>query len=250
MLYSSYVQCANGWLIDENYRFIPMAQKQSPFEIDVPFFFWNYGIEEEHTEVTGFHNINGVLQNVSSTFRKTSYIVLNHLEVEFRDEFKDARMRFYDSLVGEEAYIQLNALQDRVVAQNPGGKKLIQCLGIQYAIDNNGQATTFGTKFVSQHQDVRDFCYINGLAKYENWDQVKKFCYGVLPRPYKVVYKGHELGGTSLALLCGPWGILLGDDLTFDSLVCLKGVRQGVLTVDRFAYTVNPYVCKATIIYK
>lgn len=100
---------------------------------------------------------------------------------------------------------------------------------------------------------IMDFEQIPDLYKAKNPNRLIQecFCYGISSEQYDIDYHGKHLNGRSYALLCGTWAILLTDELEFDSLVLLQGVVHGitgvpgaVLLVDRFIYTVNPYVLK------
>lgn len=70
------------------------------------------------------------------------------------------------------------------------------------------------------------------------------FNFGLTQDQYGVVYRGKQLEGTTYVLFMHAWAILLTDDMQFDSLVVLNGVKGGKLSVERFLYTVNPYIVK------
>lgn len=72
--------------------------------------------------------------------------------------------------------------------------------------------------------------------------------HGLIPAIYAVFYKGRQLSGMTLAFMCGTWGILLKDDLSFDSFVVFKSYTPSSLEVDKFIYTVNPYITKLAML--
>lgn len=123
----------------------------------------------------------------------------------------------------------------------------LQDIYYSYSIDRK----SYGTSFVLDPEVWPHFNRVPGLAKMP--PQIPcpdEFYYGISERQYDILYKGHKLNGRSYAMLFGTWGILLSDDLKFDSFALFRGVSHEQLIVEQFVFTVNPYVVKAMTLYR
>lgn len=243
-----YSQVSSQWAIDkENKQFVSLAKRRTPYTMDVPFFLWEYKDICDRFPVTGFESNAGTLKNVHSCLKRSLCVELNELRVDFYNVSPfSAGVKFYDKRLSKELSFELDAKPDERVIKSPRGNKLRGISGVDYTLYAGGKTVRYRTDFGPQSPPDQDFRYISGLGK--GTHPKKQFSYGVSPMEYTVTYHGEELGGTSLALVCGPWAVLLDDDLSFDTLVLLRGARSGILDVDRFVYTTNLYVLKLMVL--
>ena len=124
-------------------------------------------------------------------------------------------------------------------------------VGVQYRVHDGKREQKFYTKFTVFHEPSEVFKWIPDLGHEErNPSHGKQFSFGLSPQEYTFTYRGRQLGGTSLAYMCGPFAVLLDDDLSFDTLVALRGVQYNELIVDKFVYTVNTYIIKVMALWK
>lgn len=93
------------------------------------------------------------------------------------------------------------------------------------------------------------FDFVDGLSKadFEQFNNAD-MQFGISERRFRVIYKEKELNGMTYAFIYGPWAILLSDDMQFDTLVYLAGLRYGTLRIDKIIYTVNTYVLKMMLL--
>lgn len=73
---------------------------------------------------------------------------------------------------------------------------------------------------------------------------VNDFSFGIPSVKFDVKYKGNRLNGMWHVLLYGPMAVLLDDNMKFDSLAIMSAVKDGLVTVEKFLYTTNPYIAK------
>lgn len=71
-----------------------------------------------------------------------------------------------------------------------------------------------------------------------------RFSFGITQNQCGVVYKGQKLNRKFLVMMCGTYAVLLTDDMKFDSLAVLDQTIRGMIFVDKFLYSVNPYIVK------
>lgn len=246
------MQCASQWLLEEEtHKFVPMSKKVSPFEIAVPACLWNFDSKYEHHVASGLEMSGGVLTSAHSVYRKTLDFVLNQVCITLTQGYKHAVIWYYDTLKKVRSKIELDANPNRVVRQNRTGRRYYFLEGIAYQIMHDGRETRVYSQFGPQSTQTKDFMWVPGLAHHdESGPGTKPFSYGLIPQQYDVIYKGHSLNGTSYALVCGPWAILLDDDLMFDTLALLKGIKSRTLDVEQFFYTTNVYIAKMITLLK
>lgn len=92
---------------------------------------------------------------------------------------------------------------------------------------------------------AQTFSRITNLG-YVRFDKafVNDFSFGIPSVKFDVKYKGNRLNGMWNVLLYGPVAILLDDSMKFDSLAIMSGVKDGLVTVEKFLYSTNPYIVK------
>lgn len=233
-----YTQGSCSYLIDRStYQFVPLGKQSAADEITVPFYFW------WHPKGVG----NRVESNSGIRVRSNK-VRLNRLEVSFTKDYSHCLIDFWDKAKGGFSKIMVESSYSvQQIMRN--GKKVRKMYGVQYDIAINDKSSRVFSAFDTKLHPVYDFHWVVDLGHAP--DKVpNKFSYGVCPEQYSIIYNYKELSGKTLAMLCGPFAILLDDDLTFDSLVLLKGAKTSELCVDRFVYTVNSYIMKIMMLSK
>lgn len=219
-----YLQADENSVIDYNtWKFKLISQLNSEDEIDVPYYLWSRG--------------NGpALRTEHGTFGCISRIRLNRLSIDFNlspqkvTVMLDNGQRIFDV-----------SCKPITVAKAVRGRDYSVLAGIDFYARSGGQ--TF-QDYISYDIDGHNFDRIPGLGTISRTNYFDDtLCYGIRSIPWAVNYKCKLLSGESLAILLGAWGILLTDDLKFDSMFLLKGVTDRLI-VNSFVYTVNPYVTK------
>lgn len=230
----SYLMCSHNHMIDlETFKMVNcFGQRLTDEDVKVPFFMWWY--------YNSLHNL------------KRSYLMeLNGFSVNFRESYRTSRHFFtrnqkavitlQDKVRGEEVVLEL-VLHPSVRWPRDGRMKGRLNKDMKYEFTKDGNTQEIHSR-LENNQSL--FVPIQGLPKVDiRYHTEDTFSYGILPTQYTVMYRHKQLGGSCYALLCGPWGILLDDDFSFDSLVLLNGASQSILIVDRFLYTTNTYVIK------
>lgn len=250
-----YLQCSSQWLLGkQDYKFVTMSGKVNPCEIDVPEFFWEYGQDSEHRVGVGFANENGKLVNRYSVLRPVKCISLNGLEVNFTAGFKYANILLFDRIKQANVAITLDVVPNVVSLNAKNGRQMRRLSGISYNMDASGDVQSYYQQYTSKGAPAASFTGVAGLAKAEDtFNGQYKFCYGLPHTPFAVKYKGKELNGKCYALICGSWGILLDDDMSFDALVCfnmVKGQQSLILGISKFLYVTNTYLIKVMTLTK
>lgn len=126
--------------------------------------------------------------------------------------------------------------------------------GAGFIIENGGKSSTYSCHYGDVAWTGKPFHQIRDLAyttpfKLGNSDTMKTrdayvAAYGLPCKQYDVYFRGRKIAGTSYVFLFGPWGILLSDDLKFDSLVIFRGSKLGAVDIDKVLFTVNPIMTK------
>lgn len=214
-------------------KFMQQTEAALRAGIEVPFFLWQFEERREHT--------SKVYGKPAGVFRQTHDIELNHFKVKFIGSGpKSAEVRFFDSLRGSLSVIEIDA--ELCTVSTAHG---IDLIGVTHTVTNNGDTRIHRTMLSNPAWVSPNFCRIPGLGcTKESVIGRNRLSLGVLPSRYIVRYRGKKLNGNSYALVSGTWAVLLGDDMSFDSIVILNGATQSVLEIDQVAYTVNPYMVK------
>ena len=125
---------------------------------------------------------------------------------------------------------------------------------VAYLFEHKGESNTYKTAFsgIGTHYE-----YVDDLAMMRDSEHTvpEYLSVGISPKQYQVIYRQRGLQGKTYALLLGSYAILLGDDMSYDSLVTLVGVsetlqHEPLLMVNRILHTDNPYVFKAQFLMK
>lgn len=226
-------------LIDNmTFSFVPFSRRTNPFEVYIPAFYWEYPEGRQHIEYIS--RAGQVIQNV---YTRTDSLYLNQLEVVLQLGYKNAQIAFKNEAVGGYTVIRIDAFP-RPSYVHKAGQSRNTVGSIDYRVIIDGVQKDY--KSTIRHMEIGSTtvpALTRIIGSGDDW-----FVFGISPHPHEVKYRGRLLDGRSYALICGPWAILLTDDLRFDSLACLSLVQDRKLYVDRFLYTVNPYITKSILL--
>lgn len=213
-----------------------------PFYASVPYWGWDFACET----YASWYNI----------MERTTTIKLNNLEIQFDgyslaplhyDEKWFVKLKFKHEFLGKWMEIELEVsplFNDPPVGQ---GMRLIE---VNYVMEIDGSLRRHKSTFQRSPFDPHFKCINTLLRMGIGKPTPDMFMFGIKDLPYHVRYKGKILNGKSYALMLGTYAILLGDDMTFDSLVMLSGAENTILGVEHVAYTVNRYVTKVITLFK
>lgn len=239
----AYQQCSSKWLLDKTTNeFVHFDRRVEPCKIDVPYYFWSYESEDQHILATK----KPFGKSRQSIFQRSNIIELNGMLVKLLEGYRSAFVKFLNKADGSLFKIEMDVRPSLYNAFDVDGQRITGIKGMSYKVAINKEVQSFYTALLEP--PAEDFQGVSGLGQYPGGGKI--FSLGVQHEPYGVEYKGKQLSGRSFAMLCGPWAVLLSDNFEFDSLVALKGVRNGILKVDKFVYTVNPYVVKVVTLMR
>lgn len=176
----------------------------------------------------------------SEGHKRVSSIELKDLSVKLSRSYKNAAFSFYDRAKDKKHDVTV---------------RVVPCKGILAGVRN---ALVFNYSFIidgnpvnhqSQVRDIGAFSGVYGISRIHMLSGYQEsLSYGVPPTQLSVSYKDRPFGGKCYALVCGTWGILLGDDFSFDALVTFSGYNNKHLDVDRVVYTTNTYISKFVVL--
>lgn len=239
----AYQQCSTRVLMDKTtYDFVPIDKRVEPCKIEVPFYFWTYG-EGARTHVTVSNK--RFSRQVQSVFCRNNLVELNGTLIQFTQGYRFASVSFYAASINKVLTIDLSASPTYTAIFDDQGERLHVINGMHYGVRIDDRLQKFDTKFGAGN--TGDFIGIPTLGQFPGGGKV--FSFGLSNETYNVEYRGIVLNGTSLAFIAGPYGVLLNDDLSFDTFVLFKSVKPGNLIVDKFIYTTNPYIVKIMTLY-
>lgn len=229
-----YLQVSKTYYIDtETFKFIHVSQRVSPFKVEVPFYYWNFPESTTHRFSNPQTGEAGIYTNVHA-------VQLHHLIVEFSMNYRHARLNFYDVVRKDWTTIGISC---KPYLTN-SGSMFAQVTAFDYTIAIETAQKQFRVPLDLYNQQFFMISDIySSMSRLQEYGS-EKFSFGITPSQYTVMCNSRQLNGESYAFVCGPWAVLLTDDLSFDSLALLSGADGGLLKVDKFAYTVNPYVMK------
>ena len=227
-------------LIDrKTFKFCPQTSEALKEGIEVPFYLWYFKGADNH-----IWRMNDV-QNV--VFTKTDTIELNGLSVKLPGhDYKRGDIVFYDTAQKRQRELTITV---QLLTGGSSHGIVLHGASFGWVLDDD-----YKELLLQYHQPnwvAPNFCHVASLGRINSGAiGLNTFSFGVNQEKYIVRYRGKKLNGSCYALLCGPWGILLDDDLQFDSLVILNGCTSAVLEIERVAYTVNPYVTKMVMLVR
>lgn len=236
-----YMQAAKDWLIDLNtYQFVNVADAVKRSDIDVPFYLWSTALYKSSN------------QALKAKIGQTHDIKLNDLLIMLKAGGREATIKFCrkdsDDVIRLELRTEPRAVDN---TGNVGPRRILKGVDNYLRVNDERAMRRHHTEIPRKGNANFEHLPELGLQTFV-YSGSNNLSYGIMPNQFEVKYNGKKLSGTSYAFLCGTWAVLLGDDLSFDSLCWLcgveprysGGVRHGLLEVDRFAYTVNPYITK------
>lgn len=243
-----YLFASKRFLIDKStHQFIPITRKLSSLEIDIPFYFWE--------------SARSLLRNRTHLLHRTHRIQLNGCSVEFTKFMCKGEMPLLDSHSALIKYSSGQTTESYHMNVKPtfGNINYIdmndtQLRCVDYVIwKDMGSVPDFSSDFFGTPTSAlpRFNClYDMGYVKTQYNAVSDMFFYGLSDQQYQVCYRGKKLNGKSYVMMCGTWGVLLGDDLSFDSIVSFCGVEDGCLYIDNILHTINPYIIKVKTLVK
>lgn len=245
-----FLQVNERSLLDrETWQIIPMGRRGQQFDIDVPFFFWQFEERDVHRIPTTMQVVNGKLENVYSTFNNVQNIKLNDLSIDFYNStYGLIRVTYFDKKLDKSIAMEINCIPFHEVS-NVRGKMAMIVTGMDYEI---GMTDKGHMKFHTMFDEVdQAFARITPLATQRGASYVKNvMSYGMSHVKLSFRYKDQDLKDRYYAFICGVFCVILDDEMRFDSLALLSGVRKGYLYVDKFVHTVNPYIVKIVTLWK
>lgn len=196
--------------------------------VEVPWYYW----KDDNNSVNCDHNVTLVLEHT---------VNLNRLSVNFINGFMAADIKLEDK--GVTLFMQCRKITYRYMS---GNQPRSAVRGISYDFKTPESAKTYYTKV--PNPGGNQFVQIPYLASefygMQSYTQDQTFCYGVVGAQYSIIYQNKELEGKTYALICGPWAILLKDDMSFDALVTMKVLHPYWMEVDKVLYSANPYLSR------
>lgn len=124
---------------------------------------------------------------------------------------------------------------------NPG----VHISAIDYVYQVLGKTDAHKQQFSQTFARITNLGYVRFNKAFVN-----DFSFGIPSVKFDVKYKGKRLTGMWHVLLYGPMAILLDDNMKFDSLAIMSAVKDGLVTVEKFLYTVNPYITKIMVLMR
>lgn len=238
----SLVQVSKEYLVDLNsfqFKHVNDIAGGPQQPIDIPPYIWRNSGAFEYVEDAVYRDLVGWPTNM------TNRVTLNKLLVAFNltDTYVELLIKFFDNKLWDDRVI-------KVKYQTTNGVNVTEELGVNFILTMNDSSQTGQCKLEKPHWVVPAFRQVNGLCHFRidpaHYDWVP---FGLMPFQYHAMYRGKPMGGSSYCLLCGPIGVLLDDDLKFDTLCILNGVsampgETPEIDIRRVLYTVNAYVMK------
>lgn len=232
-----YLQADKCHLLNlETFEFLFLEERVKPALVDVPYWFWNYNESSRHFVLSDRNK-------PPCELKKTSQVRLNNLVMKSHRGYAKVCVQFLDEKTNAFRKIELYSAPRSGPWVKDKGQTVV---GVDFTIAE-GDLPEMKTYCLFSDQvpgDIR-FRPLRGLDNREILgSKNEELSLGLRYEPFEVIYKSRKLHGKSYALICGYWGILLSDDMKFDSLVAFEGVSEQTLYVNRFLCTVNPYVVK------
>lgn len=248
-----YIMADRTSLLDsQTFQFVPFGDKEKQYEIYVPYYFWTFPEQSEHKVVVDLKREGNRIRQAESFYRRRNNLELNGLEIKFMLGYRHVNIAYKSPKTGHFVVFELDCYPNLEFVHN-GRTTGQEITSIEYNMNFMGQAHKYLN--VSLERPPwgygPNFQLIDALDCAEVRDTgSNRFSFGILHDPYMVMYHGVALNGNSYAVLLGPYAILLDDEMHFDTLVLLNGVKDLILDVGVFAHTVNPYIVKCKTMIK
>lgn len=207
-------------------------------DIEVPTYLWTFG--KSHDTSNSYMNsvVGGKVRRYSLTYRKSDTIRLNCFEFKFKSN-RHIEIMLRDDSGGVKTKLTVQySLQS--TAYMSAGRRYSSLCGASYLLTVGDDQRLGHSTVIEQHA----FDIMPNLG-YEDLGGAgsDRIYFGISDVPLKVHYRGKHIG-ESYAMMCGTCAILLGDDMTFDTLAYLSRASRDTIVIDKFAYTTNTYVLK------
>lgn len=238
-----YIQVAEDWfLTKKSFKFKHISDIHGTSTIEVPLMMWKNPVVRLYQKTIGYTGKgSGSPRAVTWTWKSVYDFFLKDCHIEFNSDLMELDLSWISKQSRKHNTIRLVTIPFR---SSTGTVKELITLSHECSIFCQGSSISPSRRELSFRVNYSKFEFLEGLP-YPSRDfyPFNNFQCGMLPRQVKVAYKGKELG-SCYAFLFQSCAILLGDDFSFDSLVALEGIHNGVLQVQHFFYSVNPYCIK------
>lgn len=229
----------------KTFKLVPKRSVKDATGISVPFFLW------KRSDIDGTEEID---EGRSFCFSQMSpRLDLNDFFVEWRTgtEFRFVQCDFKNEITGHRVFFRLESYTNSSVSYSPEGSREA-FYGVDYRIEyTQGFKTPYRQEYPDTELYTQHYFPVPDLTSRQQTRIGKnQFAAGISDNQWKVSYRGKLLDGKTYALLSCTYAFLLTDDLKFDTLVYLEGLKNGVLYVNKFVYTVNPYITKIMMLSK
>lgn len=215
-----YLQACYKNLIDvETWKMIGQAERETPYDVQVPFYLWSFPELSVHKYVDGYH-------------RRTYTIELNDLSVKFRGSYMQAFVTFIDTVDNQVREIKITTDIETISHATMTGH-IDRTYGADYEIEGIAGISHIRTDFHGVAFNQMPGLGVNDIPKYANAD----FSYGIHNLPYTIYRGDSQLRTNHYALLCGSWAVILHDDFTFCALVLLEAAMPRKLYIHKVLYT-------------
>lgn len=217
--FRKYLQASNEYLIDrKTWKFVKSKDAIEPKEVLVPSFLWGLGEKKWLAYNWGI-------------VKEADWIRLHNLRIKLF--IGGAKIAFADKTIGKTRAIDMSEL-----------------------VHLNAPKVTFGwmmddlfRRHIVHYNEFDSYGAVPGLYVRQLHGQSRFRCSsGISHEKYSITYRHNVLDLRCYAFLCGTWGILLTDDLQFDSLVAINRSSLGYLCIDKVMYSVNPLLVKASVL--
>lgn len=211
-------------------KFIPKEMLPKGVTVDVLDCQWQF--------LDDFYKIHSnpyVDKRKKRTYERTNVLKLNNLTFIYGRNYKSGRFSFVDSNTGAITTISVHLEPQAELMWG-------HMYAVNYEISINFQSQRVVSQFYHPRESGNRFLHVPRL--YSTEIDGEDFNKGLVSDQFGITLRGHELEGQSYVLFAGCWGIILKDDLSFDSLALFDAVVGYDVYVERFVYTVNPYVTK------
>lgn len=232
-----YTQLSTDTLLNQKtWRVIDSVDKATPCDIDVPFFLWT---------PCGYSRLlaEGKLDSDEISLYYADTVWLNDLSIKVSKKFGAGHIKFYDISRGRDILLDIVLGKD-IFGSKRGRSGVVVGIWHDVWIETGKRKKQIESSYSGL--DISRGCRFNKVQSLAHREipgsRCEFFSYGVSRMPYSVAYKGKQLNDVYRAFLCGSWAVMLQEDMSFHTLVSLKGVRQSELVVEDFLYTVDAEV--------
>lgn len=229
---NKYTMLSTGMLYDqESHILLKPSDLVSPYTVDIPFYMWTRrrlaGSWAEESKD------GQILVNSTS-------IMLRDLTVTLTKKFGYGYIKFVDGKTGFDVNLTVETKKDMC------GNRL---QGAWLSVLKDDDPSSQRLSYIGLVNTL-SFIQVPSLGKRSMAFCQEVFSYGVRSIKWRLRYHKKNLERQQYVFLCGFWGILLNDDMSFNSLVSLRTVSVPYLDIDKVLYTVDPSMVKTQMLIK